>query len=84
MGWSIELVSIDIFTEVIYLSQYLCSPREGNLDSVYRILGYLQKNLGKIPGRMEYDPMYEPTDKNLFEVVGIYLYEWEYLYPDTH
>ena len=31
---------------------------------------------------MAYDPMYEPTDDNLFEVVGIDLYEWTYFYPD--
>ena len=31
---------------------------------------------------MAYDPMYEPTDESLFEVVGRYLDEWKYLYPD--
>ena len=33
--------------------------------------------------RMEYDPMYEPTDENVFEVVGRYLDEWKYFYPDS-
>ena len=32
---------------------------------------------------MAYNPMYEPTDDNLFEVVGRYLYEWKYFYPDA-
>ena len=27
--------------------------------------------------------MYEPTDENIFEVVGRDLYEWKYLYPDS-
>ena len=32
---------------------------------------------------MEYDPMYEPTDENVFEVVGRYLDEWKDFYPDA-
>ena len=63
------------------LSQHLCSPREGHIDSVYHIFRYLQKNLGKKPGRMVYNPMNEPTDENLFEVVGRDLDEWKYFYP---
>ena len=61
----------------------MCSPRKGHLDAVYRIFRYLQKSLGKNPGKMAYDPMYEPTDENLFEVVGRDLYEWKYLYHDA-
>ena len=64
MRWSIEILRIDISTEVSCLSQHLCSPIEGHLDAVYRIFIYLQKNLGKNPGRMAYDPMYEPTEEN--------------------
>ena len=80
--WSIELGRIDILTKLSYLSQHLFPPREVHLDDVYRILRYLQKNLGKNPGRMAYEPMYEPTDENVFEVVGRYIYEWKVLYLD--
>ena len=73
LRWSIEIGTIDILTEVSCLSQHLCSPREGHLDAVYRILNYLQKNLSKNPGSMTHDPMYESTYDNLFEVIGIYL-----------
>ena len=69
---SIELGRIYIMIEVSCLSQYMCSPREGNFGDVYRIFSYLQNNLGKNPVRMEYNPMNEPTDKNVFEVVGKY------------
>ena len=69
--------------EVSCLSQHLCSPREGKLDAVYRIFRYLQKNLGKNPGRMAYNPMYEPTDKNVFEVFGRDLDKWEIFYPNS-
>ena len=40
--------------------------------------------MGKNPGRVVYDPMYEPTGENVFEVVGRYLDEWKYSYPDAH
>ena len=69
--------------EVSFLSQHLCSPIEGNLDAVYRIFRYLQKNLGKNAGRVVYNPMYEPTDENVFEFSGRDLYEWKYFYPNA-
>ena len=61
----------------------LVSPREGHLDAVYRIFKYLQKNLGKKPGRMAYEPMYEPTDVNVSEVVGRNLDDWKYFYANS-
>ena len=81
MRWSIELGRIGILTEVSCLSQHLCYPRLGHLDDVYRIFRYLQKNLCRNPGRMVYDPIYGPTDDNVFEVVGMYIDEWNDLYP---
>ena len=82
LRWSIEVEIIDVLTEVSCLSQHLCSPRDGYLDPVCRVFGYLQKNLGKTLGGKAQDPMYEPTDENIFDVVGRYLYEWKYFYPD--
>ena len=70
-------------TEVICLYQHLCSPIEGHLYAVYRIFRYLQKNLGKNPVRITYDPMYEPIYENVFEVVGIYLDKWKDFYPES-
>ena len=69
LKWSIELGKIDILAEVSCLYQKLCYPIEVHGDTVYRIFIYLQKNLGNNPGRMAYDPMYEPTDENGFKVV---------------
>ena len=83
MRWSIELGRIDIVMKLSCLSQNLCSPIEGHLYYIYRIFIYLQKNLSNNPGRIAYDPMYEPTDENLFEVIGIYLDEWKDFYPDV-
>ena len=61
----------------------MCYPREGDIDAVYRIFIYLQKNLGKNPWRMAYEPRYEPKYENLFEVVGRDLDEWKYFYPNA-
>ena len=77
MRWSIELVRIDILTGVSYLSQNLCSPIEGHLDSFHFIFRYLQKNLGNNPGRIKYNPMYERTNENAFEVFGRDFDEWK-------
>ena len=68
--------------EVSYLSQHFCYPREVHIDAIYRILRYLKKNLGKKPGRMAYDLMYESTYENIFGVVGRNLDNWKYFYLD--
>ena len=79
---SIELGRIDILMEVSCLSQHLCSPIEVQLHAVHGIFCYLQKNLGNNTGGMTYKPIYEPTDYNVFEVVGRYLDEWKDFYRD--
>ena len=40
--------------------------------------------MGKNSDRIVYDPIYEQTDENIFEVVVRDLYEWKYSYPDYH
>ena len=47
------------------------------------IFSHLQNNLGKNPGKITYDPMYELKDKNLFYVVGKDLDEWKEFYPNA-
>ena len=61
--------------EVTCLSRQLFYQREGHLDADNLIFRYLKKNLGKNPGRMTYNPMYEPEDENIFEVFGRYSVE---------
>ena len=39
--------------------------------------------MGKKPGRMAYEPIYEPADDNVFMVVVRYLDKWKYFYPDA-
>ena len=54
-------------TEVSCLSQHLFSPREGNLNSVYKIFRYLHKNLSNNPGRIAFDPDCVTKDDKVFE-----------------
>ena len=75
MRWSIELGRIDFLTWVICLYQHLCSPIERNQDGIYCIFRYQQKNVVNNPGKITYDPMYDPIDENYFDVAGIYLDE---------
>ena len=42
-------------TQVSCLSQLLCSTCEGHLNDVYKIFGYLQNNVSKNPGRIEFE-----------------------------
>ena len=76
--WSIEIGTIDIMTELSCLSQILCSPSEGHLNSVYNIFRYLQNNLSKNPGRVAFDPGCVHIDEKLFERITRKLENWEY------
>ena len=80
---SIEVGRIDILTEISSFISTLVLPKKGNLENFKRIFRYLHKNFGKKQRRMAYDPMYEPTDENVFEVVGRDLDEWKNFYPDS-
>jgi hypothetical protein len=44
LRWMVELGRIDIYHEVLVLSQYLASPRVGHLETVYHIFAYLHKH----------------------------------------
>ena len=81
--WSIELVSIDIMTELSCLSKLLFSPREGHLNAVYKIFRYLQKNISKNLGRVAFDPVFVHTDEKLFEGIKKDLEDWKNFYPDA-
>jgi hypothetical protein len=42
LRWACELGRLDILLEVALLASHSCMPREGHLDAVYRIFGYLK------------------------------------------
>jgi hypothetical protein len=43
LRWAIEIGRVDIHTEVCILSAYQASPRQGHLEQVIHIYGYLKK-----------------------------------------
>ena len=44
LRWAIEIGRVDILLEVALLSSHLALPREGHLQQVYHIFGYLKKS----------------------------------------
>ena len=65
------------------MSQYLCAPREGHLNAVYKIFRYIQKNLEKNPGRLIFDGFKEPQNEQVFELGAKSQDEWNDFYPDA-
>ena len=45
LRWCIKLGHVDIIMEVMKLSSFLVSPREGHLEQAFHILAYLKKHL---------------------------------------
>ena len=68
LRWMCELGRIDIITEVSMLALHLALPREGNLEAVYHIFGYVRL---KHNARMCFDPTYPEVDKSAFMVTAL-------------
>jgi hypothetical protein len=63
LRWAVELGRLDILPEVSLMSTYLATPREGHLEQVFHIFGYLKK----IPKRrISFDPDYPEIDESRF------------------
>ena len=60
-------------TEVSCLLQHLCSPREGYLNSFYKISRYQENNISKNPGRIAFDTYFVHTYEKVFKGNIIYL-----------
>ena len=70
-------------TEVSCLYQYLCSTCEGHLNAVYKIFRYLQYNISKNPGRIEFDSDCVHTYETVFEGNTRELYDWKDFDPNS-
>ena len=44
LRWAVELGRVDILLEVALLSQHLALPREGHLEQVLHVMGYLKEH----------------------------------------
>jgi hypothetical protein len=63
LRWCVELVCIDIITEVSMFSTYLCLPREGHLEDVFHVFAYLGLHHNAI---VVFDPTYPAVDMGTF------------------
>jgi hypothetical protein len=75
MRWCVELVRIDIINEVSMLSTYLCLPREGHLEAVFRVFAYLGLHHNS---RVVFDTTYPAVDMVTF--IKNY---WKSMYGDV-
>ena len=75
LRWAVELGRVDVLLEVALMSQYLACPRQGHLEQVYHIFGYLRQ-VGK---RSIYlDPQYPNISEERFSS-----FDWEDFYKDA-
>jgi hypothetical protein len=75
LRWAVELGRMDILLEVSLMSTYLAAPREGHLEQVFHIFGYLKKVPRK---RIAFDPDYPEIDESRFKA-----YDWNDIYRDA-
>ena len=63
LRWACELGRVDIATEVSLLSSHLALPRDGHLQQVYHIFGYLKAKPKKT---LAFDPQHPNIDESRF------------------
>ena len=63
LRWAVELGRIDMATEVSMMSTHLALPRDGHLQQVYHILGYLK---AKPKRTIAFDPTHPDIDESRF------------------
>ena len=44
LRWAIDIIRVDILLETAILSKHLALPREGHLEHVLHIVGYLKRH----------------------------------------
>ena len=64
LRWIVELGRVDINVEVSMMSSHLALPREGHLQEVLHIFGYLKKHMNS---EMVFDPSEPEIDMNEFK-----------------
>lgn len=75
LRWGIELGRLDILLEVSLMSAYLASPREGHLEQVLHIFGYLKNHPKR---KIAFDPDRPRIDGGRFTK-----YDWQDFYGDV-
>ena len=61
----VEIRRVDIITEVLLMASQMAMPREGHLDAILHIFGFLRR---KYNSRMAFDPTVPFVDESVFKV----------------
>jgi hypothetical protein len=75
LRWSVEIGRVDILLETSLLSSYLAMPREGHLEQVLHIFGYLKTHAKR---KLGFDPRHPVIDENRFRKC-----DWTDFYRDA-
>lgn len=75
LRWAVELGRVDILLETSLMSQYLAMPREGHLEQVLHIVGYLKSHK---KFRLLFDSKYPTINEKWFKK-----YDWFDFYRDA-
>ena len=75
LRWAVEIGRVDILLEVALMSKHLALPREGHLEQVLNIMGYLKSHKKM---RLLYDCGYPKVDERWFTD-----YDWFDFYRDA-
>ena len=75
LRWAVELGRVDILLEMALMSTHLALPRQGHLEQLYHIFGYLKAH----PKRnLFFDPQHPKVDERAFKE-----YDWYDFYRDA-
>jgi hypothetical protein len=77
LRWAIELGRLDIFVEVLQLSQHQALPRRGHLETLFHIFTYLKKHENS--ARIVFDPKTPCFDERVFNPNA----DWQDFYGDV-
>jgi uncharacterized protein (DUF2249 family) len=78
LQWTVSIGRLDICYAVSSMSRFCISPREGHLQRVFRIFGYLKKYPNKAIGIVDKDPVINRNE--LEEFHNSYDFEDQYAY----
>ena len=64
LQWMVEIGRLDIITEVSKMASQMAAPRDGHLDALLHVFGFLKINHNS---RMAYDPTYPTINMTVFK-----------------
>ena len=75
LRWAVELGRVDILLEVALMSTYMAMPRDGHLQQLYRIFGYLKLYPKR---KIAFDPQHPAINERMFRKC-----DWTDFYRDV-